>query len=40
MDTLIDRSGLRSAEVLGILLKLELSGLIRQLSGKFFIRSV
>ena len=36
VDEIIERSGLVSAEVLGILLDLELQGYLRQLPGKFY----
>jgi DNA processing protein len=38
VDALIARSGLRTAEVLGILLQLELRGIVRQLPNKHFHR--
>ncbi len=39
VDAIIKRSGLRSSDVLGILLQLELQGLVRQQAGKLFVRS-
>jgi DNA processing protein len=38
VDDLIDRSGLRPAEVLAALFSLEMKGIARQLSGKRFVR--
>lgn len=39
VDKVIERCGLRSSQVLGILLQMELQGLVRQQSGKMFLRS-
>ncbi|MBN2468907.1 MAG: DNA-processing protein DprA [Deltaproteobacteria bacterium] len=40
IDTLIQKSGLHSAQVSSILLDLELNGVIKQLSGKLFVKAV
>jgi DNA processing protein len=40
IDKLITRSGLSSGELMGALLKLEMSDLIRQLPGKTFVRRI
>jgi DNA processing protein len=39
VDKVIEQCGLRSSQVLGILLQMELQGLVRQQSGKMFLRS-
>jgi predicted Rossmann fold nucleotide-binding protein DprA/Smf involved in DNA uptake len=39
IDSVIERSGLQSAQVLGILLQMELRGLVQQQSGKRFLRA-
>jgi DNA processing protein len=40
IDTLALRTGMTTAEILTVLLGLELNGLVKQLSGKMFVRSV
>lgn len=39
VDEIIERSGLRSSDVLGILLQLELRGYVRQQAGKHFVKT-
>ncbi len=39
IDLITVRSGLKTNQVLAILLSLELNGLIKQLAGKMFVRS-
>lgn len=40
VDAIIEKSGLRSSDVLGILLQLELHGWVQQQKGKMFVRQV
>ena len=40
VDAIIEKSGLRSSDVLGILLQLELHGWVQQQKGKLFVRQV